>query len=283
MTLPRISVGTFMVGLCVVALDCVVFRSFGARYNGLHGFLFLAILATLPMANILAFATARLLGGWSLRTAGLVGFVVGGAVAMLATVLGLEPALNQVERALNGSPLARWIEASPYGEPVALVVIIGLPPFLFQAVAALACGAIGRKLAKAPVAADATPTRPSRPLFRVTIAALLLAAIPAVVVEATLRTKVDRHLTRFAVGSEATFDLDRSAMADFVPKGSPIRELVGHKVRVVEDTESNMVEHVVIGDRQFIRDRRYVKVTVLDGPRAGEATAVPHCCLWVQP
>ena len=285
MTLPRISVGTFMTGLCVVALDCVVFRSFGARPNGLPRPLLFAVMATLPMANVLAFAIARLLGdrGRGRVRWGLAGFVIGGSVALTTTLLGGRFCLARLETALTGTSLAIWIETiletSPYGQPIVISVIVGLLPFLLQVVVALACSGIGQKLAKAPVS---LPTTSARPALRVTIVALLLAAIPAVLVEAHLRTTVDPHLTRLAVGSAATFHIGLFDMYR-IPKCSPVIALVGSKVRVEQDDEPNVIEQILTGKSLRIRDRRQVKVTFLDGPRAGESTALPHCYLNANP
>ena len=283
MKLPRISVGSIMAGLFVVAIDCVIYRSFRSRPEFLANDLSLIVRATLPMANILALVVASLVRGPVAARASRLGFVVGSCLAMLATMVWLIPALSLVEWGLTSIGLIRWLESSPIREICAVYVILVGLPLLFQAVVGLAGGLIGRKLvARRGDVAGETPTpRWLRLASPVTL--VILAAIPAIAVEGSLRWEIDSKLaSRLPVGLEAVVDLANPPGGPLpMPKGSPIRRLSGAKVRVESDREPPMIEMVATskGRREYLRDRRVVRVTFLDGQRAGESTGLPLCLL----
>ena len=269
---PRISVGAVMVALVVVAIDCVVVRSIQARQGGFTNDLKLIVLATLPMANLLAVGLASLAGGKARARSRprLVGSVIGAGLALLATAFGLWPAIHQLESALQGTDLAKWIESSPGHEAVALVAIVGGLPLLFQGLMALAGGLIGGTIgSRSNHEPMVVAPSPGRPRFRSLAVLLVLVAVPALAVEEYLRWKVDPSVARFAVGSEAVFFLDQMRGIVVIPKASTLRQIVGARVRIEQDREPNVPEMVAMPQGTIEWDRRMVQVTVLDGPPGG--------------
>jgi hypothetical protein len=281
--MPRISVGALMTGLVVVAIDCVVYRSIRSRPEFLSGSLTLVVMATLPMANILSFVFAALIRGRAEARACRVGFVAGAGLAMVATIVWLMPALGGVEWLLTSTGLGRWLEASPTRLMAAYYgIVVGLP-LLFQALAGLVGGWAGRWIGARRVHEPVVEaTRPGRSRVASLGALVILAAVPALAVEGYMCRRVDPHLARLAVGTEAVVDLKNPAVGPLmVPKGSPIRRLAGTKVRVVADGEPYQVERVASSahDKEYVRDHRPIRVTILDGPRAGEAITLTHCLI----
>lgn len=143
---PRLSTRSIMTVLIVVALDCVVYRSFAMRPAHVATDDFKIVLATLPMANLLAVVIAHLAGGrvrpfW-------VGFSIGGLGGLLGTIPALRPALIGLESVLTATVVGNWLAGSPVGQTVGFFLVLVALPLLFQLLGALTFGVLARKLSR---------------------------------------------------------------------------------------------------------------------------------------
>ena len=277
MNVPRISVGAIMAGLVVVAIDCVAFRSIGARPEGMTNRLFLGVVATLPMANILAVVLSRSAGGRPSNRPKLFGFAAGGLLAMLATVFGLEPGLSRLEVIFQGTALLHWLESSPALTLVALGVVVGVAPLAIQALVAMTSVWLIDRFAP-PARPELDLASPPRlHAARAFLTLLVLVAAPAMAIEGYLRRAVDPSTARLMVGSEAVIEADEATQILLGPKASPARG----KVRIESDGEPSLIELWALPNGTVAKDRRMVRVTALEGPQAGQVMAFPHCCLKV--
>lgn len=273
---PRLSVRTIMTALVVVAIDCVVYRSFATRPAHMATDDFEIVLATLPMANLLAVVIARLAG--SQARPFWVGFSIGGLGALLGTILGLEPALDWLCNFLASTGPGRWLDSSPIGALIGDFAILGVLPLLFQLLIALTVGMLARKVGgPVPPGAVARP-RAGKPAFRSLLVLLILAALPILVIETSLRRQIDPQTVRHPSGLTATVafrEIDRFT----IPKSSPILLLEGNKVRIESDQEPSALELLANDTGKLINDHRSVRVTLLDGERAGQSIDLPYCSL----
>ena len=281
MTLPRISVGALMAILYVAAIDCVVVRSFVVRPDATWvGEVAAILFSTLPMANLLALGAASLVGSPARRTSWRWGFLAGAGLGVLAMAIVTVPILEVVEDALVRNSLEAWIDSSTIAQ-VSVSGLFAALPFLFQ----LGAGLVGAKIAR--VITERRRSEPSqtsttgRRRLASLITLVILAGLPAVVVEAYFRLDVDPGIVRFARGEEAVVDLEtEQALPRQIPPGSPLLQLAGRKVRVNLDSEPFAYEAFKrVPEGVYARDCRAIRVTVLDGPKAGEPTSLPHYLL----
>jgi hypothetical protein len=202
---------------------------------------------------------------------------------LVATMAWMKPALLAIGSALHSAGILDWSALSPVGQMVAQVGFVGGLPLAFQATVGLACGWLaGRFRAKPTEDVAIAPPWGLHPR-RALVVLIILAALPPVVVEGILRRTVDPMLSRLAVGSLAVFGFDegwREIDEIVIPANSPIRPLLGAKVRIEADRDPYVLEAMATDDGgRLVRDHRPVRVKFLDGPEAGETTDMPHSFL----
>ena len=282
MKLPRVSTRSIMIVLIVVAVDCVIYRSFSTRSRFLAGDLIAYPFATLPMANLVAVLIALVVrDGAKFRPFGL-GFALGGVVALVVTCLGMKPALYAVgNNAAISSGLNAWASVSQARELIAQGGLLMVAPFLLQLMLALAGGQVGKSLtARLGSIAVAIPKASGRSVIWSFVALTLLLLFPALIVEGYFRRNLDSLLARRSAGENLAVTL-QNPLGQFValPRGSNLQQIVGSKARVEQDADSSLIEIWATPNGDIICDRRPVRVTLLDGERAGESLQVPYCYL----
>ena len=287
MKLPKVSVGGLMSLLVVVAIDCFIYRLLQSRPESLIGTMIdPVVMSTLPMANLLTLGIAGLVGSRSRRSPSRTGLAVGAFLGVLATIVGLRPALDRIESVVTWLGLIRWVGSSPIAEVVLYGIFVFGLPFLFQSFAGLIGARIGRAIGdrREYDSSSEGPERP--PAGRTRLAALVtlvaLAALPAVTIEMVLRWNVKPALARFPAGLPAVIDLaNPQAGPVLLPAASPIRRLDGVKVLVESDREPMMIEGFMKKNepRPHFRDHRIVRVTLATGAEPAHSTVVPHYLL----
>jgi len=285
MKLPRVSIRALMAVVLVVALDCMIVRSVGSRPAFLTSGLTFLLLGSLPMVHLLALGAARLARGPIRSRPLLIGFLVCGLIALAATTFWHNSILYGLGSGIESIPGAEaWMDSLPELAQVHIASSIVAAAFLLMQLAAVGASVLMvRRMARVcgeTSSVDRTPWhRLAPPLI-----AVVIVAIPALAVEGYLRWAVDPKIARRAVGSEAIIDLKRKPRSPSAPpKGSPMLLLAGIRVRVDRDIEPCLIEMFSYSrDGTFVeqvRDLRNVRVTLLEGDRAGEASSIPHCYL----
>ena len=280
MKTPRISIHALMAAIGVIALDCMIARAVSARPEFFTADLTWLLLASLPMAHILAVGAALLARGPIRARPFLLGFEVVGILAVLVTSLWRDRIMGGVESVAHSTGAEAWVESLPELMMMTLAYAIVVTLFLvIQLIAALAGGWLARSLIAPREAAVSPRSRLAPPLVAVAIL-----AVPALAVVGYLRWVVDPQELRRPAGSVAVVDLAptrRSPSA--LPKGSPLIAWGGTKVRIDRDgdpCEMELFTYPKAGRYvTHIRDYRKVRVTLLDGDRAGEVASVPHVFL----
>ena len=294
MRMPRVSIMGMMVAATVIALDCAAIRSMTSRDEAFSGDHLMMFALGLPMAHVVAVAVAAIIRRRGRSNASHYSFVLGGVMGLIVVVGSMIFDLEWV-----GS-YGRWCvhtmswvigrDLASAGEWVLLAsvgpVFFALPQFLV----ALACGWAFGRLARSP--RPAAGVRPIDPRARLAALATVLglAAAPWAGLEAYYRWNVDPIVARFEVNSRAVFDLERGKV--FGPAASPAFPAHwegrppsiladGAAVRVDGDGEPALIQAYSNGqagqtEEVTCVDIRAVRVTVLDGPGAGQSTSVPR-------
>ncbi len=279
--LPRVSVRSIMMILIVVALDCVVYRSIATRPDSLTRNYWEIALATVPMVNLLAVVIARLARGrlrdWPFG----LGFALGGWIAVLTTIFAVDPALDWIDSSLESTSFGRWLEAVPIRIEVAFHTILVVPSFLSQFTIAMITGNLARWFALRHVT-RAEAERPVRGGYSRSLALLLiLASLPALAIERTLRAKVDPLIVRRSTGSKAIVNINPNEFTPgLVAKGSFLEKVAGNKVRVENDNCPTIPQfaRTTRGTTCF-NDLRAVEITFLEGENSGKTASLPYCFL----
>jgi hypothetical protein len=273
---PRLSLGSVLIVVFAVAADCVAMRSVHDRPMMDQGAFEIRLMLTLPMANLLAVVLASLIWGGRTPRAFRVGFIVGGALAAAVTFGGTRPALDWLESILQSTAFGAWLAASPTrGMAFGYVVLPGLA-LLFQVLAAAALGRLAKAIAPRAetLACDDAPRRwkLAQPLT-----AMLLIAAPAVLIEGYQRWTIDPTLARLPAGSKAVVDIRvMNGWRVSIGDGSTFLLSNGSEVEVDEDSQPSVVAGVASSRGEQFGDHRSVRVTLLDGERAGQPTSVPR-------
>jgi len=276
MTRPRLSIGSVSIVVFAVAADCMAIRSLHARPTIGQGEFEIALLLTLPMANVLAVVATGLL--WSRRKprAFRRGFVVGGALAVALTFLGTKAILSWLEAALLITKFGAWLSASPVrGQAVGYVGLPGLALFC-QLLAAGAFGWLAKRMwTKGEAHAYEAPA--SRWGVPALVTMMLLLAAPAILTEGIQRWTIDPTSARLPVGTKAVVDVRvMNGWKVAIGDGSAFLLSNGSEVEVDDDNQPSVpaVIRTQTGDQSG--DHRNVRVTLLDGDRIGESTSVPR-------
>jgi hypothetical protein len=286
--LPRISVNSILAAVAVIAIDCMVVRSVRSRPRPQIGDLDLIILTSLPMANLLVVGITLLLQ-WRGRCGPfLPGFVAGGWTALIAYIglttlkpdsidgflISVFDFLGEQTGCDMTSPA--WATFEEVGAPA----LLGLPLVLV----ALAGGYLSQKFKRRSGGAPVAGPPHQRLGLGSLLVLLALIGVPALVIEGALRGAVDPKIARLAVGSEAVLSIEESTgwMVE-LPDKATFLVPNGSKVRVDDDGGPSIAEFAnnPIPPRGLwpVFDGRTVRVTLLEGERAGTKTWLYRCYL----
>ena len=280
MKLPRFSMMTLLAVIIIVALDCTAFRAFGSRPEALTRPYFLIVPCTLPLVNILAVAVGILLRFRQRMNPFLLGFCVAGWLALIASALVFYAAITALDSWLSGTELESWLMASETREVIAL---FGAIPSLFltpQLLVAFIGGWLTRLrldwLKRWSNWENRTKTTP----VRANLGVFSHRSRSGAVVEGWCRWKIDPQIQRLPAGSHAVVDVASQSP----PKSSSVWQYDRLSVRIDRDAEFADTMELYVGPSpggsiEKVRHLRNVQVTFLDGKRAGESTALPHCYL----
>jgi hypothetical protein len=311
MKLLGVSLGAIMALVVVIALDCMIIRSVSSRPEPLTHTLLIILLGSLPMGHLMAVIVALLARGAGRARPFLLGFLSCGLLAVFSTIIWQESILASLEWAVEFIPwwedlsesLELWSKSLP--ETIMIAVVVSIWAILMlsiQLVPTLAGGWLTHILWKRRSPALVVELPRYRPRIAPAWIVVILLAIPALTVEGYLRWKVDTKITRRPVGSVAVVDLARgknfpsppgnpppliTGMGDQIPSGSPLVALNGARARVERDDDPSKISLVTYSwaDQSIdhgnvhVNDHRLVRVTLLDGIRAGEAISLPYCYL----
>ena len=284
MRLPHLSIRSISAALIIIAFDCVLVRSIWARPNFALGIATGFLVATVPMANLVALVLAGLMETVGRRSRLFrAGFALGALLMLGLTTGKMYEYMGLLEYTVGNFPaLVEWINASERNTGIALVLLLGVPPFLAQ----LAVGWVGGWILSRTLGSrepESTPEQPRAKAWglRALLILAVLASIPNVIVELWLFQKVDQPLQRRPTGMVATIQLtDPLGTTPLLPPNSILNDLNGQQVVVEADNELSLPEKWALPQGgEFLTDRRLVKVRVMKGEHANKTVAVGYYLL----